>query len=376
MINSLKPFLKNAWESSGYENLTPIQQKTAPLITEGKDVIAESPTGSGKTLAYILPILQEIDLDQKHVQVIILASSHELVMQINQELQRWTTGSGITSTTLIGGANIKRQLEKLKKKPHIVLGTPGRIQEILKLKKLKVHQVKTLVLDEGDQLIVPEHLSIIQEVIKGTPKERQLLLFSATLPPTVEQLAKTFMNSPEVIRVTNKELDIPSVNHIYFVCEERDKIETLRKVVQVNQAKALVFFRDIGTLTVMAEKLEYKGISVGVIHGDSKKQAREQAIKEFRSGQSELLLATDVAARGLDIQDLTHVIHMDIPNKDTQYIHRSGRTGRLGSTSGTVISIVTKAEESILQKISRKLDIPMEKKVLYKGQIVDSKKDY
>ena len=174
-IEQLEPFLEKAWEQSGFSTLTPIQHKAIPLIIDGKDVIAESPTGSGKTLAYLLPIIERIEVEQKHTQVMILASSQELVMQLNQELQAWTKDSGITSATLIGGANIKRQIEKLKKHPHIVLGTPGRIQELLKVKKLKVHKLTKLVLDEGDQLITPEHIATIKGIINSTPKERSLV---------------------------------------------------------------------------------------------------------------------------------------------------------------------------------------------------------
>ncbi|WP_138415198.1 DEAD/DEAH box helicase [Aquibacillus sediminis] len=371
-IPTLHNFIQKGWETEGFKELTPVQRQSFPLIVDRQDVIAESPTGSGKTLAYIIPLLQQMQQEQKQVQVIILASSHELVMQIHQEVQTWTKGSEIGSTTLIGGANIKRQIDKLKKKPQIVIGTPGRIYELIKQKKLKMHEVKTIVLDEGDQLLVPEHSQTIQSIIKSTQKDRQLLLFSATLPEKVEQEAKEIMNKPTVIRIAEEEVNKPMVSHIYFESEARGKIEILRKLVRNHDLKALVFVRDIGNLTVLAEKLEYMGISVAVLHSDTKKQQRQQAIKNFRSGQLEILLATDVAARGLDIPDLTHVIHMDIPKELKQYIHRSGRTGRMGAEiEGTVISIVTTTEEQTLKKIGRKLGLDLKKKRLQKGEIID-----
>lgn len=370
MLNDLKSFLKNIWEKEGFDKLTPIQERALPLIAEGRDVLAQSPTGSGKTLAYILPILQEVNIEEKQIQFMVLASSQELVMQLNEELQKWTANSGISSATLIGGANIKRQLEKLKKKPQIVLGTPGRVQELLKMKKLKVHQVRTVVLDEGDQLLVPEHLATVEGIIKSTPKERQLLLFSATLPKETEEVATKLMTEPEVIRVHDQELDKPEVEHVYVISEAREKIESLRKIVRNNDVKALVFFRDIGNLSVIAEKLKYKGIEAAEIHSDSKKQEREKAIKNFRSGSIQLLLATDVAARGLDITDLECVIHMDVPKEISQYVHRSGRTGRLGSVSGKVISIVEPNEEKAIKKISRELDIPLKRMKLVKGKMI------
>ncbi|WP_201450103.1 DEAD/DEAH box helicase [Pontibacillus sp. HMF3514] len=367
-----KSFIHGAWEKSGFEEPTAIQTKVSAPIHNGKDVIAKSPTGSGKTLAYLLPLLNKVDTEKKHVQVVILASSHELVMQIHQEVQKWTQGSGISSTTLIGGANMKRQIEKLKKKPNVVIGTPGRVSELINQKKLKMHEVQTLVLDEGDQLLVPEHRKTIQGIVKSTLNDRQILLFSATLSENTEQEAKGFMRESEVIKVSEEEINKPEVEHIYFVCEARDKIDIVRKVARHSGVKALAFLKEISHLQAMAEKLEYKGLSVGVLNSDSNKQDRANTLKDFRAGNLPLLLSTDVAARGLDITDLTHIIHVDLPEDINQYIHRSGRTGRLGSTSGTVISVVTPKEEKMLKKFSRDLEIPVSKKVFYKGEIQDA----
>ncbi|SHN23871.1 DEAD/DEAH box helicase [Gracilibacillus kekensis] len=373
ILPDLKPFLQTAWDKSGFENLTAIQRHTIRFIIEGKDIIAESPTGSGKTLAYLLPLLQQIDPTQKNAQVVIVASSHELVMQIHQEVQEWSRDSGIGCATLIGGANVKRQIEKLKKKPQIVIGTPGRMNELINQKKLKMHHVKTVVLDEADQLFIPEHIATIEKIVKSTLSERQVLVFSATLPEIVQSKAEELMNSPEVIRVGKEEDDRPNVEYMYLVCEARDKIETLRKLIRNQDMKALVFVKDITTLSILAEKLDYMGIHAGVLHSDAKKQERAKAIKEFREGKSELLLASDVAARGLDIPDITHVIHMDLPKETNQFVHRSGRTGRLGSNSGTVIAIVTESEERQLQKFGRQLNFTVLKKTLIKGKLVDSK---
>lgn len=367
-----KSFIQDAWEKSGFEEPTAIQTKVSAPILHGVDVIAKSPTGSGKTLAYLLPLLQKVDTDKKHVQVVILASSHELVMQIHQEVQKWAQGSGISSATLIGGANMKRQIEKLKKKPNVVIGTPGRVSELINQKKLKMHEVQTLVLDEGDQLLVPEHRKTIQGIVKSTLNDRQLLLFSATLSENTEQEAKEFMREPEVIKVSEEEINKPEVEHIYFVSEARDKIDIVRKIARHGEVKALAFLKEISHLQAMAEKLEYKGLSVGVLNSDSNKQDRANTLKDFRTGKLPLLLSTDVAARGLDITDLTHIIHVDLPEDMNQYIHRSGRTGRLGSTSGTVISVVTPKEEKTLKKFSRDLGIPVSKKVFYKGEIQDA----
>ncbi|WP_243290920.1 DEAD/DEAH box helicase [Bacillus sp. FJAT-47783] len=369
-LTTMKPFLQEVWKKSGFKNPTDIQVKAIPLIIEGKDILAKSPTGTGKTLAYLLPLLEKIDRENKSIQVVILASSHELVMQIHSEIVKWTAGSGISGASFIGGANLKRQIEKLKKRPQIIVGTPGRVHELIKMKKIKMHTVQTIVLDEGDQLLVPEHIHTIQSIVKSTMSDRQILLFSATLNKKTEQSAKEMMNEPILVKseaVQTKE----NVEHIYFVCEAREKVDILRRVARIDGLKGLAFENDIGGLDVLAQKLEFKGISVGVLHSELKKEMRAKAIKVFRNGGYPLLLATDVAARGLDIKGLTHVIHVDFPETKAQYVHRSGRTGRLGSESGTVISIVTPREERKLKQFARELNIKVHKKVFVQGKMVD-----
>lgn len=369
----MKLFLQEAWQASGFEQSTVIQNKTSSLIGEGRDIIAEAPTGSGKTVAYLLPLLQKTDATKKQIQVVILASSHELVMQIHQEIQKWTKGSGITSASLIGGANITRQIDKLKKKPQIVAGTPGRVLELINRKKVKMHEVQTLVLDEADQLIVPEHMGTIENIMKSTRKERQLLLFSATIPREMEDIATPFMKNPAVIRVQEAETNKPKVDHVYLVCEAREKMDLLRKMTNIPNSKALAFMRDIGNLSVLAEKLIYQGLTVGVLHSDTGKEQRAKALKTFRTSDEALLLATDVAARGLDIEDLTYIVNVDLPKDNTQYKHRAGRTGRLGSTGGTVISLIEPHELKQLKKLVEPFDVKLQEKMLYKGQLANQK---
>jgi len=224
IIQSLQPFLQEAWEKSKFIKPTPIQDKSIVSILEGKDVIAESPTGTGKTLAYLIPALHKIDVENKNVQVLILASSRELVMQILEEIRIWSKGSKIEAAALIGGADIKRQLEKLKKKPHIIVGTPGRVVELVQMKKLKVHEVKTIVFDEGDQLFSDEHQKEVDQIIKSTMKIKQVLVFSATLQEEVEKKAKERMADPLVIRIKDGGIQKENVDHFYIVCEEREKL--------------------------------------------------------------------------------------------------------------------------------------------------------
>ena len=371
MYTSWKTFLQEAWDDSGFTSPSAIQEKTYDFIYSGRDVIAEAPTGSGKTLAYLLPLLQKIEPSKKQVQVVVLASSHELIMQIHQQIQQWSKGSGITSASLIGGANIKRQIDRLKKKPQIIAGTPGRINELITNKKLKMHEVQTLVLDEADQLMVPEHRKTIESIVNSTLKDRQLLLFSATIKQEMQNLASQFMTEPETVRVHESETNKPNVDHVYIVCEARDKIDMLVKITNLPDAKVLAFRRDIGNLHVLAEKLAYKGLDVGVLHSDTRKEQRAKALKTFRTSEQALLLATDVAARGLDIAELNIVVNMDLPRDPTGYIHRAGRTGRLGEAAGTVVSLIEQTDRKRLEKLARELDIIFHEKRLYKGKLVD-----
>lgn len=368
----LSPSTKEVWETSGYDTLTKVQEEAIPFILQGTDVVAEAPTGSGKTLAYLLPLIEKVDTEKKNTQILIMASSHELVMQIHHEVQVWTKGSGITSMTMIGGANVKRQIDKLKKKPQIVVGTPGRVYELMQKKKLKAHEITCVVMDEADQLLVPEHINTVEDVLKSTMRDTQTLLFSATLPDEVIDVAQNFMDEEaEVVRVT-EEWKKPKVTHTYIVCEEREKIEVVRKLARMDGFKGLAFMQDIAKLNVMAEKLTYKNLDIGLLHSDAKKEQRAKAIKEFRKGEYPLLLATDVAARGLDIHEINHIINLDVPKDITSYIHRSGRTGRIGSVEGTVVSLVNPVEEKRLKKYARDLDIPLHQYVIHKGKLKEA----
>ena len=372
-ITNMKPFIQDIWKKSGFSEPTHIQRKTMPLILDGKDMVAESPTGTGKTLAYLLPVLEKLDESNKALQAVILAPSRELVMQIYQEIQKWTEGTAISKASFVGGANIKRQLEKLKERPQIVAGTPGRILELIKLKKLKMHEVTTIVLDEGDQLLSPEHLSSVRTIIKSSLNDRQLLLFSATSLKDGELIKAMIGREPVKAHASRGEEQPSGVSHYYMLCEPRDRTKLLKKIAILDGVKALAFVRDVGSMNVLAEKLAYEGVSLGLLHSDLRKNEREKALSQLRSGEIQVLLATDVAARGLDIQGLTHVIHYDFPANQDQYIHRSGRTGRMGA-SGTVVSFVTEREERELKKFGRELHFKPELKRLYKDEFVDASK--
>lgn len=367
----MQPFLQQAWEKAGFKECTEIQAQAIPTILDGQDVIAESPTGTGKTLAYLLPLLHKINPEVKQPQVVILAPTRELVMQIHAEVQKFTAGTEISGASLIGGADIKRQVEKLKKHPKVIVGSPGRILELIRMKKLKMHEVKTIVFDEFDQIVKQKMIDTIFDVIKSTMRDRQLVFFSATMTKEAEEVARDFAVQPQFICVKRAETK-SLVEHMYIVCERREKNEYVRRIMHTGQVKAVAFLNDPYRLDEIAEKLKYRKMKAAALHAEASKQEREATMRAFRSGKLEILLATDVAARGLDINDLTHVIHLELPDTLDQYIHRSGRTGRMGK-EGTVISLVTPQEERKLLQFANKLGIVFKKQEIFKGTFVESK---
>ncbi|MEI5909020.1 DEAD/DEAH box helicase [Bacillus spongiae] len=371
VLNKLKPFLQEAWKQSGFQKPTNIQTEAIPTIMEKKDVICESPTGTGKTLAYLIPTLEKIDAESQHIQAVVIAPSRELVMQIHSEIQSWASASDIRSASFIGGANVKKQLEKLKKRPQIIVGTTGRIMELIKAKKLKMHEVSTIVADEADQLTLPEHRRHLEDIIKTTLKDqRQLIFFSATIGKETERVAKEMMVSPSIIKVEQNKADKLKVEHLYLVSERREKMTMLRSILHSFTGKTLIFVKDGETAEEVQRKLQFHHINVDILDGMSKKQEREAAMRNFRKNKVATLVVTDLAARGLDIRNVSHVIQFDIPREYKQYVHRSGRTGRMGAM-GFVISIVTQQEVRDVKRFCKELGVKAIRKNLYKGELID-----
>ncbi|GEN56759.1 putative ATP-dependent RNA helicase YfmL [Halolactibacillus alkaliphilus] len=370
MNELFKPFIHEALTKQGISELMPVQTRVMPYFDSQLDMIVTAPTGSGKTLAYLLPILNKLNEDTLDLQTVILASSHELVMQIVDLIQQLKEGSTLRAQALIGGANVKRQIEKLKKKPHIVVGTPGRMAELINQKKLKMHKVTTIVLDEVDQLITPDHLPAIDRVILSTDQSRHIACFSATVSNDARNVLAEWMNAPEFIQIKREELTLPDVTHGYILCEKREKFDQLRKLIHADKQKSLVFFNDIDALEKTYERLTYHHLESLMLHSDLNKDLRKNSIKSFKQGDSQVMLTTDVSSRGLDVDDLRTVIQMDIPREVNQYVHRAGRTGRLGSSDGQVISIVTKAEYQALKKITNHLKVQLTQFELSRGQLI------
>ncbi|MCY6371689.1 DEAD/DEAH box helicase [Clostridium ganghwense] len=363
-------------KKEGINEPTDIQVKTIPLALENKDIIGQSQTGSGKTLAYLLPIFQKIDSNKKEMQAIILAPTHELVMQIDRQIKLLSQNSGapITSTTIIGEVNVKRQIEKLKKKPHIIIGSTGRIFQLIKKKKISAHTIKTIVIDEGDRLLDKNNLAGVKDVIKTTMRDRQLMVFSATINEKAINIAKDLMKNPEVIKIEDKKLVNPNITHMYLTTEQRDKIEVLRKLIaSIKPQKAIVFINKSEEIEITTSKLQYHHIKAYGIYGNASKEERKKTLEGFRSGKIQLLIASDIAARGLDVKGVTHIFNLDLPEDSKEYLHRAGRTGRSGEL-GTAISIVTQKETSLIRMYEKDFNIKIEAKEIYKGKIIDIRK--
>lgn len=371
-LQQMKPYIQKNWEEARFSEATPIQSKAIPIILDGKDVIAESATGTGKTLAYILPILERLNEEQNNTQAVILVPSRELAMQILEEIRKFTRGTKIVSASFIGGANIKKQIEKLKNRPQIIVGTTGRINELIKMRKLKMHAVRTIVIDEADKLLSQEHLENVKQIINSTLRDRQVLTFSATITKETERIARSLMNNPETIRIQTS-INNANVEHLYMTCEQRGKMDMLRKIMHTNPGRTIAFLKSTDKVEEAAEKLTYHGLKLAVLTSEGNKMDRKKSLTQFRSNEVPLLLTTDVAARGLDIADIETVIHVDFPSTKEQYLHRSGRTGRMGK-KGIVISLVNAIEESFLRKMSKELNMKVHRKTLHKGKIVDIKK--
>lgn len=355
---------------------TDIQSLCIPPILERKDIVASSKTGSGKTLAYLLPLMTMIDESERRVQALILAPTHELCVQIHKQIELLIKNSDLKNmrgAVLIGGANINRQIEHLKEKPQIVVGTTGRILELIRLKKLTTHFVKTIVLDEADRMLDAKNKEAVQAVVKTTLKDRQILLFSATIDNETKQKAEELLKNPSFI-VANKSFDLPkNIEHIYIECEKRDKIEVLKKLFYAENIKrGIVFLNNNEDIENLAKRLNFHNIKAAPLFGETRKNDRRNILTDFKEGRVNLLIASDIVARGLDIKNLSHIINIHVPEDTDLYLHRAGRCGRSGEPA-LVVSIAESNEVRYLKRFSSFFKINIAKKVLSFGAVSDPK---
>lgn len=361
------PFLQANWETAGFQKPALIQERVFDPITEGKHLVGIAPTGSGKTLAYLLPLLNQLEAG-KPSQVLILTSSQELAMQVVEVARKWLVGSGMKVQALIGGANVKRQHEALKKKPELLVGTPGRVLELISGKKIKAPAIKTLVFDEVDQLVQGQSFQLIQKILKTTDNEAQRLYFSATADVVLEEL-NTIESDLLVIDVTKEDDSQGDVQHFYIETNDRKKVDQMRRLLNMPAFWGMIFFNQLSDMGSAEEKLLFHQLPVASLASDQSKILRKNAIEQFKKHQVLGLLTTDLASRGLDIESLPFVVNADVPLSEESYLHRAGRVGRMGET-GVVITFVTPADKADLLKIAKKLELPVAPIYLFGGELL------
>ena len=341
----------------GYENPTPIQEKAIPqVLSSQEDLKAFAQTGTGKTAAFSLPILEQIESENNKTQAIILSPTRELAIQIAKNIEEFSKYlKGVKTMAVYGGSSIEDQIRKLKKGVQIVVGTPGRTVDLINRKQLKLSNIEWLILDEADEMLNMGFKDELDKILEVTPEEKQTLLFSATFPKEVESIARNYMHNPTEISAGEKNKGTDSVSHQYYVVSERNRYAALKRIVDVNpNIYGIVFCRTRRETQEIADKLIKDGYGADALHGDLSQAQRDSVMTKFRKKTLQILVATDVAARGLDVNDLTHVINHKLPDQIENYTHRSGRTGRAGK-EGISIAIVTGREKGKLHPIERKI---------------------
>ncbi len=338
----------------GFELPSPIQEQAIPMALEGNDIVGLSQTGSGKTAAFSLPMLQLIDLDDKSPQGLVLCPTRELAVQVAEEIQRLASHlENFYATPIYGGAPIDRQIKALKKGVHIVVGTPGRIIDHLKRKTLKLDGISVTVLDEADRMLDMGFRDEMEEILDSLPEDRQTLFFSATMNKAVTNLIKAYSRDAKTLNIKTSTVTVESIDQSYYEVRNRSKIEVLSRLLDMQfNSKGIIFCNTKQMVEEVAETLTYRGYMADRIHGDINQSTREKVIKRFREGKIELLVATDVAARGLDIDDIEYVFNYDLPYDPEDYVHRIGRTARAGR-SGKSITFVYGRDIHRLEAIQR-----------------------
>lgn len=375
-LNGLSENIIHALEMQRITELTPIQQQVYKFISDNRDVVACSSTGSGKTLAYLIPIINKLNQDSKYIQSVILVPTQELAIQVHEQIMTIFRNANIalSSHFLIGDGNINRQAETLKNKPAIVVGTPSRIYQLIKMKKLRVHDVKTLVIDEADKLMDKTYCDAVMSIRKSLMKFTQVLLFSASIDKKTRVAANNLTFKAVLIDINksnNNESVIPkTIKHIFILTDRRERIETMRKIAKAAQSnKTIVFINTKYDLEESLQKLEYHHYNVAALSGNQDKFEKKKALDGFKAGTIQYLLATDVAARGLQIDDVETVINVNLPEEPKEYLHRAGRCGRNGK-NGLCISIITENELDKIKKYQKQFNINILQKRLYQGKIV------
>lgn len=377
----LSDSLLKAIKRSGYEEATPIQEQTIPMVLKGKDVIGQAQTGTGKTAAFGLPIIENVDTENPNIQAIIISPTRELAIQTQEELYRLGKDKHVRAQVVYGGADIRRQIKSLKQHPQILVGTPGRLRDHINRHTVKLDHIKTLVLDEADEMLNMGFLEDIESIIKETPDDRQTLLFSATMPPEIKRIGVQFMSNPETVRIKAKELTTDLVDQYYVRARDYEKFDIMTRLIDVQDPDlTIVFGRTKRRVDELSKGLIARGYNAAGIHGDLTQDKRSKIMWKFKNNELDILVATDVAARGLDISGVTHVYNYDIPSDPDSYVHRIGRTGRAGH-HGVSLTFVTPNEMDYLheiEKLTRVRMLPLKPPTAeeaFKGQVASAFND-
>ncbi len=338
----------------GFEEASPIQAKSIPVQLEGVDMIGQAQTGTGKTAAFGIPLLQKIDPKNKKLQAVALCPTRELAIQVAEEIRSLAKYMhGIKVLPIYGGQDIVRQIKGLKDGTQIIIGTPGRVMDHMRRKTVKFDQVHTVIMDEADEMLNMGFLEDMETILSELPTERQTIMFSATMPPEIQKIAESFQKDPQVIRVVKKELTVPKVTQYYYEVKPRTKVEVMCRLLDLYAPKLSVAFCNTKKqVDELVDELQGRGYFAEGLHGDLKQIQRDRVMNSFRNGRTEILVATDVAARGIDVDDVEAVFNYDIPQDDEYYVHRIGRTGRAGRT-GIAFSFVVGREVYKLRDIQR-----------------------
>jgi len=357
---NLRGELVQAIMGLGYSEPTPIQAGIIPVMLKGADVIGQAQTGTGKTAAFALPILQNF-VPQRHVQALVLAPTRELALQVADSMAIYGKHLDVQVLAVYGGQPYGPQISRLNRGVDVVVGTPGRLLDLMERKALNLKHIRTLVLDEADEMLNMGFMEDVEKILAETPPERQTALFSATLPPRIRSLANRFMRDPQPVTIKRDTLTLASTEQRYYLVHESDKTNALTRLFEIEPIKsALIFARTRAETSSLANELVVRGIPAEAIHGDLDQRAREAVLNRFRSNQLKVLVATDVAARGLDIEDISHVFNYHLPDDAEVYIHRIGRTGRAGKT-GIAITLIAPREKRRLREVEALTKQPIKK---------------
>ena len=372
----LSPKLKKAIKDLGFEEATPIQSLVIPPILEGQDVIGQAQTGTGKTAAFGIPILEMVDSTDDSLQAVILCPTRELAIQVAEELKKLSKYKKTKVLPIYGGQPIERQIKALKKGVQIIIGTPGRVMDHMYRRTLSMVKVKIIILDEADEMLDMGFREDIEFVLGKMPSERQMLLFSATMSKAILALTKKYQNNPQFLKVAHQELTVPQIEQVYFEVREKNKLDLLSRLIDLHDLQlSLVFCNTKRRVDKLVNHLQTRGYMAGGLHGDMSQNQRDRVMAKFRKGQIDVLVATDVAARGIDVDDVEAVFNYDVPNDDEYYVHRIGRTGRAGRT-GQAFTFVAGKEIYKLRDIQRYTKVRIKQLQIPSLQEVEKLKNY